>query len=112
MKVHVILGLSIAAACIAAPAMAATMQPPMDAFNDAFYSCDSHGAFQMSYDSAKPTQVTMTTSNDNAQHVLNRVSVATGVEFSSAGIDFWTDGKSVTVKGTKTPFLNCKMPSS
>jgi membrane-bound inhibitor of C-type lysozyme len=112
MKSLAILSASMAVACIAAPVMAATMQPPMDSFSDAFYTCDNHGAFQVSYDAPKPTMVTMTTSNDNTQYHLKRTLVAKGVEFTSGGVDFWTDGKTVVVKGTKIPLQNCQFKPS
>lgn len=97
--------LSLASPVIAARAPA----PPMDGFNDAFYTCDNGAAFAMSYDSNAPTSATMTTSNDNDRHQLKKTPVARGVEFAGGAIKFWTDGQSVVVDGTQVPFRDCRL---
>ena len=95
--------------CIAATALAATpMQPPMNNFNFAFYTCGDRGAFQISYDSDTPKVATMTTNDNNKQYVLTRKPVADGVQFSNGAARFWTDGKKVVVEGTATRLENCK----
>ncbi|WP_293371882.1 MliC family protein [Phenylobacterium sp.] len=81
----------------------------MNSFNEAYYTCDNGAAFAVSYDSSQPTNVTMTTSNDNNRHLLKRTPVTTGAEFASGGIKFWTDGQTVVVDGTQTPFRDCKL---
>jgi membrane-bound inhibitor of C-type lysozyme len=104
-----ILGVGVGFALLAAsPALAAsTPQPPMNNFNDAYYTCDAGGAFLMSYDSTKPTSATMTTSNNSKRYMLKRDRVATGVQFAGDKVKFWTDGKTVTVEGTEIPLQNC-----
>jgi membrane-bound inhibitor of C-type lysozyme len=98
----ILLGLAVST-----PSLAATKQPPMDQFNNAFYTCDAGGAFLMSYDSAKPDTATMTTSNNNKKYALKRADVSDGVQFSDGTVKFWTDGKKVTVEGTQLPLQNC-----
>jgi membrane-bound inhibitor of C-type lysozyme len=94
MKTLAGIGAAFVASVVSLPAIAASpTQPPMGAFSDAFYTCDGGGAFNMSYDSNTPTQATMTTSDNNDQHLLKRTSVASGAEFSGGGVTFWTDGK-------------------
>jgi membrane-bound inhibitor of C-type lysozyme len=102
-----VLGAGIGLGLIAtAPAVAAT-QPPMNNFNEAYYTCDAGGAFLISYDSNKPKAATMTTSNNSKHYKLKRTSVADGVQFSNEKVKFWTDGKAVTVEGTEIPLQNC-----
>lgn len=88
---------------------ASPMQPPMNNFNEAYYTCDADGAFLISYDSNKATTATITTSNNNKRYALKRAAVATGAQFSGDGVKFWTDGKMVVVEGTQIPLLNCKL---
>ena len=109
MKTVRILCAAFGAAVIATPVLAASpVQPPMNDFSQAFYKCDAGGAFMMSYDSEKPQNAKMRTSNDNALHVLKRTPSASGVQFAGDNVSFWTDGKSVVVKGTSETFHNCK----
>jgi membrane-bound inhibitor of C-type lysozyme len=103
----------IAAGSLAAPAMAqGPVQPPMNQFYSAFYTCDGGGAFMVAYDSDKPETATMTTSNNNKTYTLKRSQVSSGAEFSDGATKFWTDGKTVTVDGTVQPYLNCKLKPS
>jgi hypothetical protein len=85
---------------------------PMDDFNNAFYTCDAGGAFLMSYDSDRPSEATMTTSNNSKRYDLKKAKVAEGVEFTDDHVSFWTDGKTVVVKGTEVPLNNCKAKAS
>ena len=90
------------------PAFAASpAQPPMDQFHSAFYRCDAGGAFSMSYNAAKPSKASMTTSNDNHRYELKRAKVSEGVQFTDGKVVFWTDGKMVRVDGTIIPLSNC-----
>jgi membrane-bound inhibitor of C-type lysozyme len=98
---------SVAAVATAEP----TIQPPMNDFNFAFYTCDG-GAFQISYDSDTPTEAKMTTSDHNKQYVLERKPATDGVQFSGPAAKFWTDGKKVVVEGTTPPMRNCKIKSN
>ena len=82
--------------------------PPMDDFNNAFYTCDNEGAFLISYDSDKPSSATLTTSNNSKRYELKKTAVATGTEFSGGNVKFWTDGDTVTVVGTEVALQNCK----
>lgn len=111
MKTLAFVSATLAIAGFAAPVMAAPMQPPMGQFYEAFYTCSPQGEFQMSYNSESPKQVTMITSNNNAKYSLTRVPVATGVQFASGQVEFWTDGKSVIVRGTKIPLNGCQLKS-
>jgi membrane-bound inhibitor of C-type lysozyme len=112
MKTLLIIGAALAAAAGTGLATAGPLvQPPMNNFQGAFYNCDNGAAFQMSYDSNQPTKATMTTSDDNRQHLLNRTPVSTGVEFSGRRVKFWTDGQTVVVDGTTITFQNCKLKS-
>jgi len=109
MKTFAILCATLGAATVATPALAATpTQPPMNDFSQAFYTCDAGGAFMMSYDSDKPEGAKMRTNNDNKLHVLKRTPTSSGVQFSGDNVSFWTDGKTVVVKGTSEPLRNCK----
>jgi membrane-bound inhibitor of C-type lysozyme len=99
----------MAATSIAAPAMAEpAMQPPMNDFYEAFYTCES-GAFLVSYDSETPESATLTTSDKNKKYQLKRAPAPTGVKFAGDTAKFWTDGKTVQVEGTAAPLKNCKM---
>jgi len=112
MKGQCIVLAAVAAGAVAAAASAEpSVQPPMNDFNFAFYTCDG-GAFQISYDSDTPTEAKMTTSDHNRQYVLERKTVADGVQFSGAAAKFWTDGKKVVVEGTDPPLRNCKLKSN
>ena len=51
----------------------------------------------------------MITSNNNKQYNLKRTQSAAGVQFTSGTAKFWTDGLTVTLEGTETPFVNCKL---
>jgi membrane-bound inhibitor of C-type lysozyme len=96
-------------AAIAAPTLAAPPTiPPMNDFSQAFYKCDDGNAFMMSYDSDDAKSAQMTTSNGNKRYDLKRTPSPNGAEFDGAKVSFWTDGKSVVVKGTQVPFKNCK----
>jgi membrane-bound inhibitor of C-type lysozyme len=113
MKAIFLAGLVLGAYTMASSAIAApSVQPPMNDFNFAFYTCDDGKAFQISYDSDAPKEATLTTSNNNKQYLLKRTPVADGVQFSSLGVTFWTDGNSIILKGTEVPFNNCKIKSS
>jgi membrane-bound inhibitor of C-type lysozyme len=104
------LGATLALGLAAGPAAAqAPMQPPMNDFNQAFYRCEGGGAFMMSYDSEQPTTADMAANDDAKHHALKRTPAPSGVQFTGGGVKFWTDGKSVVVEGTKSPFKNCKM---
>jgi membrane-bound inhibitor of C-type lysozyme len=108
MKALPIVLAAFATAASATPAIAdPAMQPPMNDFDFAFYTCDG-GAFQIAYDSDTPTTAKLTTSDRNKQYVLARKPAADGVQFSGAAARFWTDGKKVVVEGTATPLRNCK----
>ena len=89
MKTLVRVGVALGACLAAAPALAASSgQPPMDNFNNAFYTCDNNGAFLISYDSNKPQTATMTTSDNQTRYMLKRVPVAMGVQFSAGAVTF------------------------
>jgi membrane-bound inhibitor of C-type lysozyme len=107
MKVLGALPVMLLGLAMSTPSLAATKQPPMDQFNNAFYTCDAGGAFLMSYDSAKPNGATMTTSNNNKKYSLKRTDASDGVQFTDGTVKFWTDGKKVTVQGTQVPLQNC-----
>jgi membrane-bound inhibitor of C-type lysozyme len=100
----------LAAVCVAGPVAAAPpkLQPPMNAFDFAFYVCEGRGSFQITYDSEAPKTATMTTSDNNKAYVLTRKAVANGVEFADGAVRFWTDGRKVVVEGTATPMQDCK----
>lgn len=102
------------ATCLAwSDAMAAkSMTPPMDDFNNAFYTCDAGGAFLISYDSDKPESASLTTSNNSKRYELKRTPVETGAQFSGETVKFWTDGTTVTVVGTEVALLNCVRKTS
>lgn len=103
------LGLGLALGCMAtAAAAAAPMQPPMNGFDFAFYTCDDGRAFQISYDSDTPTSATMTTSDNNRQYALTRTHAPEGVQFSNGAARFWTDGRKVVVEGTANRLENCR----
>ena len=109
MKTFTILCAALGAAMIATPVLAASpAQPPMNDFSQAFYKCDAGGAFMMSYDSDNPQSAKMRTNNDNKLHELKRTPTASGVQFSGDNVSFWTDGKTVVVKGTAETLRNCK----
>jgi membrane-bound inhibitor of C-type lysozyme len=109
MKTVTILCAALGAASIATPVLAAPpVQPPMNDFSQAFYKCDGGDAFMMSYDSDKPESAKMRTNDDNKLHVLKRTPSASGVQFAGDNISFWTDGKTVVVKGAAEAFRNCK----
>lgn len=99
----------LAAGAMATPATAGpAVQPPMNQFNDAYYTCDD-AAFLVSYDSTTPQSATLTTSNNNRTFVLKRTQVSPGVEFSDGRSKFWTDGANVTLVGTVTTYRDCKL---
>jgi hypothetical protein len=89
-------------------AAAPKMQPPMNSFDFAFYTCDAGGAFQITYDSDTPTSATLTTNDHNKQYTLMRRPIAEGVQFANGEARFWTDGKKVVVDGTRPSLANCK----
>lgn len=94
---------------IAVAAVAASpMQPPMNAFDFAFYTCDDGKAFQIAYDSDTPKSATMTTSDNNKRYVLTRKSAPGGAQFTNGAARFWTDGQKVVVEGTAARLENCK----
>jgi membrane-bound inhibitor of C-type lysozyme len=98
-----------AAGAMAAPAMAdPPVQPPMNDFYEAFYTCEG-GAFLISYDSETPEKATLTTNLKAKKYELKRAPAPSGVKFSGEALRFWTDGKTVTVEGAETPLKNCKM---
>jgi hypothetical protein len=100
---------SLAAVLASAPVMAApASQPPMNAFQQAFYNCDDNGAFLIAYNSGRPTTATMTTSSNNKEYALKRVQGAGPIKFSSDTAKIRIEGDQVTVEGTETPYLNCK----
>jgi membrane-bound inhibitor of C-type lysozyme len=94
----------------AAPASggAAGPQPPMNDFYQAFYRCDGGGAFNLDYDSDQPTKVQLTANDGTKVMDLKRAPSPQGFEFTAGAAKFWTDGKTVTVEGTKTALKNCK----
>jgi membrane-bound inhibitor of C-type lysozyme len=98
-------------AASAAAAASGPMQPPMNNFDFAFYTCDG-GAFQIAYDSTAPKSATLTTNDDNKQYVLARQPVANGVQFASGAAKFWTNGQKVVVDGTAPPLRDCRMKSN
>ena len=100
--------LTLAAALPAAAATPKAMQPPMNSFDFAFYTCDGAGAFQVSYDSETPKTATLTINENNKQYVLNRQPSANGVQFASGPAKFWTDGHTVVVEGAAAPLRNCR----
>ena len=80
----------------------------MNSLQFAFYDCDA-GAFEIDYDSETPTQATLVTSDHNRRYELKRSASGNGVQFSGAGVTFWTDGKKVRVEGTSARLDNCKL---
>lgn len=111
-KTFTIVGLVLAMGWTAGPAWAAEAQPPMDGFDEAFYTCQGDHNFLITYDSDTPTAATLTTNNDNRTYALKRASADSGVAFEGDGAKFWTDGTSVKVNGTVTPFQACKRKAS
>ncbi|HEX5264169.1 MAG TPA: MliC family protein [Phenylobacterium sp.] len=87
-------------------------KPPMNDFGQAFYKCDEGNAFMMSYDQDDPSKASMTTSNGNKRYDLKRTQSPNGAEYAGSKVSFWTDGKSVVVKGTTLAFKNCKTKPS
>ena len=109
MKAMFVARAALAAGLVSAPAMAApAAQPPMNAFRQAFYTCDNDGVVMIAYDAVRPKAAVMTTSG-NKEHALKRVASPTGVRFSSETAKFWTDGAQVTIEGVETPLMNCKL---
>ena len=111
MNARPIAGVALAVGVLAAGQAVAqppSMQPPMNDFNQAFYKCEGGGAFMMSYDADQPTSAEMATNGDSKHHALKRTPSPSGVQFTGGGVKFWTDGKTVVVEGTKTPFKGCK----
>jgi membrane-bound inhibitor of C-type lysozyme len=104
--------LSLALAAGPALADSSPMQPPMNAFAQAFYRCDGGEAFMMSYDSEQPESAEMVTNSDNRHYELKRSTAPNGVRFAGPTAKFWTDGKTVTVESAKASFHNCKMKPS
>jgi hypothetical protein len=104
-------GAAVALALIAGPAQSqpAPVQPPMNDFDQAFYRCDGGEAFMMSYDSEHPGTAEMVTNSDQRHYQLKRAEPKTGVEFTGAGVRFWTDGKTASGETPKSPLKNCKM---
>jgi membrane-bound inhibitor of C-type lysozyme len=51
----------------------------------------------------------MAANDDGKHHALKRSPSPSGVQFTGGGVKFWTDGKTVVVEGTKSPFKNCRM---
>jgi membrane-bound inhibitor of C-type lysozyme len=98
----------MAMAATSATAAARSMQPPMNDFDFAFYTCDGAGAFQVSYDSETPKTATLTTNENNKRYVLNRQPSADGVQFAGGAAKFWTDGRKVVVEGAARPLQNCR----
>ena len=98
-------------ALAAGPALAqpAPLQPPMNDFDQAFYRCDGGEAFMMTYDADQPTAAEMVTNSDQRHYKLKRSDSKGGVEFSGAGVRFWTDGKTVAGETPKAAFKNCKI---
>ncbi len=102
-------GAGLALMMTAAPALSAPQaQPPMNSFDQAFYSCAGGASFMMTYDSAQPATAKMRTSDNNKLYELKRTPVSTGIQFTGGAAKFWTDGQKVTVDGTQVPFRNCK----
>ena len=91
-----------------APAQPAAMQPPMNNFDFAFYTCQA-GAFEIDYDSETPAHATLVTGDRSRKHELDRAPSPSGVQFAGKGVKFWTDGKRVLVEGTATPLQNCHL---
>ena len=84
------------------------MQPPMNALNYAYYTCDGGQAFQMNYPSKTPEKATLVTSNNSKTYHVKRAKTASGVSFSGDGASFASDGQTVTVTGTEASLQNCK----
>lgn len=105
-------GLSLSLVAGSGLAQPSPMQPPMNAFDQAFYRCDGGEAFMISYDSEQPATAEMTTNSDSRRYALKRTTAPTGVAFSGEGARFWTDGKTVVVEGAKAAFHNCKIKAS
>jgi membrane-bound inhibitor of C-type lysozyme len=103
------LGAALAFSLAAGSAVAqATLQPPMNDFNQAYYRCDGGAAFMMTYESDQPATAEMAANDDNKHHELKRSPSPAGVQFTGGGVKFWTDGKTVVVEGTKSSFKNCR----
>jgi len=85
-----------------------SMQPPMNAFYQAFYRCDGGEAFMMSYDSEQPATAEMVTNSDRRTYQLKRTEAPKGVQFAGGAAKFWTDGKSVVAESAKAALKNCK----
>ena len=110
MRVLPVVLMAVAAgSAAAAPKAAATMQPPMNTFDFAFYTCDGNGAFQVTYDSDTPKTATLTTNENKRPYVLEREPVADGVQFASGKARFWTNGSKVVVEGTAKPLQACRI---
>lgn len=110
MRVLSLVGAGLAAGLVwAPPTAAAPAQPPMNDFNEAFYTCDNGAAFAVSYDSTTPSTATLTASGVAQPYALKRTPSDTGAQFTGGTAKFWTDGKTVVVQGTPAPLKNCKM---
>ena len=112
MKVLPMVGGALVWALLSSPAVSqAAKQPPMNDFNSAFYTCESGGAFAVAYDSATPTQVTLTTSNNNKQYTLPRSASEDQLQFGKGAVKFRLVGQTAVVDGTKLALKNCKLKS-
>jgi membrane-bound inhibitor of C-type lysozyme len=87
-----------------APAAPAPMQPPMNALQYAFYECDEAN-FEIDYDSETPEHATIIT--HSRRYDLDRTASESGVQFSKAGVSFWTDGRKVRADGLS--LTNCRL---
>jgi membrane-bound inhibitor of C-type lysozyme len=100
------------AAASAAPAPAASTQPPMGQFLGAYYTCDQGQAFEISYDSATPKGATVTTSNNDARYMLKRVAGAAGPQFSNGPVSISVTGNDARVQGTAIKLTDCKLKNT
>jgi hypothetical protein len=87
--------------------------PPMNASNSAYYVCASGSdAFVINYVGPKLDQASIQ-SNTNKVYKLHRTPVSSGYMFTDGkGVQFWTDGKRVSLTGTVQAYTNCQLHTS
>lgn len=93
-------------------ASAAGIQPPMGDFDGAFYACDQGRGFQISYDAKDAKTATVTTSDNNAEHQLKRVSSTQGPEFSDGTMTVDVSGQGAQVQGARIALTGCKLKTT
>jgi len=112
MRVPPLILVACAGLAASGAASGATTQPPMGAFDGAYYTCDQGQAFQISYDSKKAEDAKVTTSADDATYQLKRVPDAAGADFSNGSVKVSVSGDAAQLQGTPSPFTDCKLKNT